>query len=96
MVYKYAGYFISQDDLEQAIRLARLFENGNLERIDHETDIVAMEILQNKQSAAVQTLAQMRNWKRAQARKYLMEHGEEICKDYLTRKERTVNLTANG
>lgn len=96
MVYKYAGCFISQDELEQAIRLARLFENGNLERIDHETDLVAMEILRNNQSAAVQTLAQMRNWKRAQARSYLQEHGEEICKDYLARKEHAVNLAVNG
>ena len=80
------GKYVTEKELNAAIRLTRMFESGILERIEDEQFAIAAKIAQGKQTNAVSLVMDMYGMNRNEARKYLEANGEEMLKKYFNSK----------
>ena len=75
------GKYVTEKELDAAIRLTRMFESGILEKVDSNRAI-ASKIVQGKQTSAVKLVMDMYSMNRNDARKYLETNGEQILREY--------------
>lgn len=80
------GKYVTEKELDAAIRLVRMFESGILERIEDEQLAIAAKIAQGKQMSAVNLVMEMYGMNRNQARKYLEINGEQMLEKYFNNK----------
>ena len=82
MMYNYNGNYVSESKLDEAVKLVRAFEAGELEKVN-ERYILASKVMQGKQVEAVKLCMEAYGMSRNDARKYMVDNGKEMCKEYI-------------